>query len=119
MQVHPFDVVMQVDDIRLFVITHFLHVPLCDAVEFGVTQHVFGRRVQRYVENRFFRIPVCVQVRFERAHARFNVYLCGIFRYDHVVAENHTAFAVVHFDFVVGQYAVKGLTRCYFRYHRR
>jgi len=62
------------NNIRLFAVTHAFHVLTGDFPELFVGQPVFGRGIQRSMENRIGRLSVGFEVRPKTIHASVDIH---------------------------------------------
>ena len=109
---------MQIHDIWLVAVSHFLHVVFCQFRETGIRKIIFGSRIEGNMKNRFFRIPVGKQITFKSPqglpHQPLRI-VCNVG--DHAVARYDTGQHFVHFLLVVGHRSVKRCAPVDFRYH--
>lgn len=74
MQMFPVNVLMFEDNVGLVAVTHTLHVFLRDFPELFVGQPVFGRGIQRSMENRIGCPSVGFEVRPKALHASVDIH---------------------------------------------
>ena len=95
-------VLVDIHDVGLVAVPHFLHILPCQVCELAVGQLVVRRRVERYVQHRLLRVPVGKQVVLESPE-RVPHDMLRIARDigNHAVARNDTCHGLVHFLLVV------------------
>ena len=104
MEMLAFDVLVLENDIRLFAVTHALHVFLRDVPELIVGQPVFRRGIQRSMESRIGRSSVSFEVRPKALHAGIDIQSCVfIERFEHLLPEEHFGLILIHFFLVIAQ----------------
>ena len=112
------DVLVHIYNVRLVAVPHFIHVLLCQIGKLRVRQLVFGRRVERDVQDGFLRVPVGEQVTLERPHRPLHQTL-GTVRDvgNHPVAGNDAGMGIADLLLVVGYRPVERCAAVDFRYH--
>ena len=112
------DILMFENNIRLVAVTHTFHVFLRDVPELIVGQFVFGRGVQRGVEDRVRSPAVGFEVRPKAIHAGVDIQ-SSVFieRFEHPLPKQHLGFILIHFLLVIAQSPTGRGTRSYIRNH--
>ena len=112
------DVLMFEGNVGLLSIAHFLHVFICNLPELFIGQPVFGRWVQRYMENRITRAPIGFEVRHKTLHAGIDIHTpMFVKRFEHLLPIDHFGFIPVYFLLVVVQSPSGRGARPYIRNH--
>jgi len=112
------DILMFENNIRLVAVTHTFHVFLRDVPELIVGQFVFGRGVQRGVEDRVRSPAVGFEVRPKAIHAGVDIHSPVLVeRFQHLLPEKNLGFILIHFLLVVIQRSAGRGTRSYIRNH--
>lgn len=102
MEVLPVDILMFEDNVGLIPISHTLHVFLRDVPKLIVGQSVFGRGVQRGMENRVRSPAVGFEIRHEALHAGVNIKASAfIVWFEHLLPEKHLGFIFIDLFLVV------------------
>ena len=112
------NVLMLENDIRLVAITHPFHVFLRNVPELIVGQLVFGRGIQRSMENRIGRSSVSFEVGPETLHAGIDIQ-SSVFieRFEHLLPEKHLGFILIDLFLVIVQSPAGRGARPYIRNH--
>ena len=105
-------------DVGLLAVAHPFHVLTGNLAQLLVSQTVFGRGIQRDMENRVGRSPIGLQEGIEAGHAPFVAHAaCGIERIKHPIPEEHHGLSPVDLLLVVADGAADGCSRPYIRNH--
>ena len=118
MEVLPLDVLMLEDDIRLVAVTHTFHIFPGDIPELFVCQFVFGRGVERNMENRIGCSAVGFEIRPKTIHTGIDIQ-SSVFveRFEHLLPEEHFGFVLIHFLLIIAQSSAGRGARSYIRNH--
>ena len=112
------DILMFENNIRLVAVAHAFHIFACDLPELFVCQFVFGRGVERNMENRIGCSAVGFEIRHEALHAGINIKASAfIVWFEHLLPKQHLGFILIHFLLVVMQGSTGRGTRSYIRNH--
>ncbi len=112
------DILMFENNIRLVAVAHAFHIFACDLPELFVCQFVFGRGVERNMENRIGCSAVGFEIRHEALHAGINIKASAfIVWFEHLLPKQHLGFILIHFLLVIIQRSTGRGTRSYIRNH--
>ena len=105
-------------DVRLLAVSHPLHVFTGNLAQLLVSQTVFGRGIQRDMENRVGRSPIGLQEGIEAGHAPFVIHAAhGIERIKHPIPEEHLSLSPVDLLLIIADSSADGCSRPYIRNH--
>ena len=112
------DILMFENNIRLVAVAHAFHIFACDLPELFVCQFVFGRGVERNMENRIGCSAVGFEIRHEALHAGINIKASAfIVWFEHLLPKQHLGLILIQFLLVIAQSPTGRGARSYIRNH--
>ena len=112
------DILMFENNIRLVAVAHAFHIFACDLPELFVCQFVFGRGVERNMENRIGCSAVGFEIRHKTLHTGIDIEASAfIVWFQHLLPIEDLGFILIYFLLVVIQSPSGRGVRPYIRNH--